>query len=107
MSELDLNRIHPSYAADIAELRRRWTDEQITDALERYRFGGLDRDTVIEALGIDYIGTLYELVSVYQIPEPASDPAEEARQAEMLRLLLKCEEVPVELRQPASWRIRH
>ncbi|MBY5408876.1 hypothetical protein HFO98_10380 [Rhizobium leguminosarum] len=107
MSTSDLDRIHPSYADDIAELRSRWTDEQITDALERYRHGGMDRDTVMDALGIDYIGTLYELISVYNVPGPATDPQEEARQAEMMRLLLSGEEVPAELRQPASWRVRH
>ncbi|MGO7353844.1 hypothetical protein ACCS66_03810 [Rhizobium ruizarguesonis] len=103
----DLDRIHPSYADDIAELRSRWTDQQITDALERYRHGGMDRDTVMDALGIDYIGTLYELISVYHVEAPEPDRHEEARQAEMMRLLLDGKEVPVELRQPASWRIRH
>ncbi|WP_288430141.1 hypothetical protein [uncultured Agrobacterium sp.] len=83
------------------------SDVEIIDILERYRHGGMHRDQAMEALDIDYLGTLYELVSVYQIQEPASDPVEESRQAEMLRLLLSGKEVPVELRQPASWRIRH
>ncbi|TCA41730.1 hypothetical protein E0J16_34135 [Rhizobium pisi] len=82
-------------------------DDQIADVLERYRHGGMHRDEAMEALNIDYLGVLYELVPVYQIPEPAPDPLEEARQAEMLRLLLSGEDVPPELRQPASWRIRH
>ncbi|UFW65821.1 hypothetical protein RlegWSM1455_07300 [Rhizobium laguerreae] len=103
----DLDGIHPSYADDIAELRRRWTDEQITDALQRYRHGGMDSDTVMAALDIDYVGTLYELIAVYRIEAPAPDPVEEARQAEMMRLLLDGKEVPAELRQPASWRLRH
>ncbi|TAV04569.1 hypothetical protein [Rhizobium ruizarguesonis] len=107
MTAPDLSRIRDGYADDIAELRSRWTDEQITDALERYRHGGMNRDTVMAALDIDYIGTLYELISVYQIAAPATDPQEEARQAEMMRLLLSGEEVPPELRQPASWRVRH
>ncbi|MGO7583406.1 hypothetical protein ACC797_17465 [Rhizobium ruizarguesonis] len=107
MSALDLTRSRAEYLADIQELRSRWTNEQITDALERYRHGGMDRDTVMDALGIDYIGTLYELISVYHIEAPEPDRHEEARQAEMMRLLLDGKEVPVELRQPASWRIRH
>ncbi|NZD54179.1 hypothetical protein [Rhizobium leguminosarum] len=107
MSALDLTRSRAEYLADIQELRSRWTNEQITDALERYRHCGVDRDTIMDALGIDYIGTLYELISVYNVPGPATDPQEEARQAEMMRLLLSGEEVPPELRQPESWRVRH
>lgn len=107
MTTPDLTRIHPSYADEIAEVRRRWTDEQITDALQRYRFGGMDRDAVMDALDIDYIGTLYELIAVYRVEAPELDPIEAQRQAEMMRLLLNGEEVPPELRQPESWRVRH
>ncbi|ANP84463.1 hypothetical protein [Rhizobium leguminosarum] len=107
MTAPDLSRIRDGYDDDIAELRRRWTDEQITDALERYRHGGMDRDTVMAALDIDYIGTLYELISVYQIAAPEPDRQEEECQATMMRLLLDGKEVPPELRQPASWRVRH
>lgn len=46
--------------------------------------------------------TACELQSVHQIPPAEPDPQEEARQVEMLRLLLSGEEVPLELRQPAS-----
>ncbi|NTI03104.1 hypothetical protein G6K88_13855 [Agrobacterium rhizogenes] len=107
MSAPDLKRVRQGYEAVIAELRGRMNDDQIVDILERYKHGGLQRDQAMEVLDIDYLGTLYELVSVYDIPEPPSDPAEEARQAEMLRLLLDGKEVPAELRQPASWRMRH
>lgn len=107
MTPADLKRIRPGYETVIAELRERMTDDEIIDTLERYKQGGMPRDEVMEALDIDFLGTLYELVSVYQIQEPAPDPVEEARQPEMLRLLLSGKEVPVELRQPASWRIRH
>ncbi|MGO6676395.1 hypothetical protein [Rhizobium leguminosarum] len=107
MTAPDLSRIRDGYADDIAEVRRRWTDEQITDALERYRHGGMNRDTVMAALDIDYVGTLYELIAVYQVEAPEPDPVEEQRQAEMMRLLLNGEEVPPELRQPESWRVRH
>ncbi|TAW65398.1 hypothetical protein ELI15_13980 [Rhizobium ruizarguesonis] len=103
----DLSRIRPGYETVINELRSRMSDDQIVDVLDRYRHGGMDRDDAMTALDIDFLGVLYELVSVYRIPEPAVDPIEEARQAEMLRLLLNDEEVPAELRQPASWRIRH
>jgi hypothetical protein len=103
----DLSRIRDGYHDAINDLRSRLTDEQIADILERYRAGGVDRDEAMEALDIDYLGTLYELVSVYQIEAPESDPVEEARQAEMMRLLLNGEEVPPELRQPETWRVRH
>ncbi len=107
MTPPDLNRIRSGYEAVIAELRVRMPDDQIVDILERYRQGGLDRDQAMELLDVDYLAVIYELVYVYQIPEPLSDPQEEARQAEMLRLLLSGKEVPVELRQPSLWRIRH
>lgn len=107
MTSPDLTRIRDGYETVIAELRSRIPDHQIIDILERYKHGGMHRDEAMESLDIDYLGVLYELVSVYDIPEPATVPAEDARQAEMLRLLLSGEEVPVELRQPASWRTRH
>jgi hypothetical protein len=107
MTSPNLTSIREGYQAVITELRSRMPDDQIIDILERYKHGGMHRDQAMEALDIDYLGVLYELVSVYDIPEPAPDPAEEARQAEMLLLLLSGEEVPMDLRQPASWRIRH
>jgi len=107
MAPPDLSSTHPDYLRVIAELRSRMSDHQIADILQRYRVGGLDRDEAMEALDIDYLGTLFELISVYRIAAAEPDPAEEKRQAEMLRLLLDGEEVPVELRQPASWRVRH
>ncbi|MGO8034980.1 hypothetical protein [Rhizobium leguminosarum] len=107
MSLPDNRRIRKSYETVIAELRSRMPDDQIVDVLERYQAGSLDRDRAMDALDIDYLGVLYELVGVYRIGAPEPDPAEEARQAEMMRLLLSGEEVPPELRQPASWRVRH
>lgn len=103
MTPPDLTRIRKGYEDVITELRDRMPDAQIIDVLERYKHGGMHRDEAMEALDIDYLGTLYELVSVYRVEEPAPDAVE----AEMLRLLLSGEEVPVELRQPTSWRIRH
>ncbi|MBX5164759.1 hypothetical protein [Rhizobium sp. NZLR4b] len=107
MTPPDLSRVRAGYETVIDELRGRMLDDQIVDVLERYRAGGLDRNEAMEVLDIDYLGVLYELVAVYQIPEPPSDPVEDARQAEMLRLLLDRKEVPAKLRQPAAWRIRH
>ncbi len=107
MTPPDLSRVRKGYHDVIAELRSRMQDDQIVGVLERYRFGGLHRDQAMELLDVDYLGVLYELVSVHQIEEPAPDPAEEARQAEMFKLLLNGEQVPVELRQPAAWRVRH
>lgn len=103
----NLTRIRAGYETVINELRARMPDDQIVDVLERYRHGGIDRDQAMDLLGVDYLGVLFELVAVYQITEPPADPAEEKRQAEMLRLLLSGQEVPTELRQPASWRVRH
>jgi hypothetical protein len=103
----DFSRVRPGYEDVIAELRGRMPDDKIVDVLARYRAGGLHRDQAMELLDVDYLGVIYELVSVYDIQVPAPDPAEEARQAQMLRLLLNGQEVPIELRQPASWRVRH
>ncbi|OCP07954.1 MULTISPECIES: hypothetical protein [unclassified Ensifer] len=107
MSAPNFNRARPEYLADIEELRGRLSDDQIADVLERYQAGGLDRDQTMEALAIDYIGLLYELIAVYEIEAPAPDPAEEERQATVMSMLLNGEEVPMDLRQPASWRVRH
>lgn len=54
------------------------------------------------ALVIDYVGTFHELIRAYDIELPEPDPIEEARQAEMMRLLLDGKEVPETLRIPAS-----
>ncbi|WP_105432741.1 hypothetical protein [Neorhizobium sp. T6_25] len=107
MTPPDLTRVRKGYETAITKVRARMSDDQIVDVLERYKHGGMHRDEAMELLDVDYLGVIYELVSLYDIQEPPPDPAEEARQAEMLRLLLSGEEVPVELRQPISWRIRH
>ncbi|KPF42994.1 hypothetical protein IP76_14445 [Rhizobium sp. AAP43] len=56
------------------------------------------------ALGIDYVGTFYELTRAYDVDKPEPDPVEEVRQAEVVRLVLDGKEVPQELRQPTSWK---
>ncbi len=77
----------------------------IADWIERYHASDdVDREDVMEALDIDYVGTFYEMIRAYDVDQPEPDPAEEARQLEMMRLLLDGKEVPPELRQPASWR---
>lgn len=84
--------VREDYKKDIALIRDRHGDEIIVDWIERYYADGdVDRDDVMEALGIDYVGTFYELV-------------DEARQAEMMRLLRDGKEVPENLRKPASWK---
>ncbi|MGO4566098.1 hypothetical protein AB4Z52_13705 [Rhizobium sp. 2YAF20] len=103
----DLSSLHAAYRQAITEIRSRLPDNQIVDVLERYVAGGYDRDEAMDALGIDHLGTLYTAVAVYRIERPEPNPQEEERQAKMMRMLLDGEEVPAELRQPASWRIRH
>ncbi len=103
----DLSALDAAYRKAISEIRGRLTDDQIVDFLERYVAGGIDRDEAMEALDINYLGVLYTAVSVYGIERPEPDPAEEERQAIIIRMLLDGEEVPVELGQPASWRVRH
>ena len=99
------DRVRDDYKSDIALIRDRNGDDVIVDWIERYYADGdVDRDDVMIALDIDYIGTFYELVRAYDIEKREPDPAEEARQAEMMRLLLDGKEVPEELRQPASWK---
>ena len=98
-------RVRDDNAADIQAIRDRHGDEVIIDWIERYYAAGdVDRDDVMIALDIDYIGTFYELVRAYDIEKREPDPAEEARQAEMMRLLLDGKDVPTELRQPAAWK---
>ncbi|TAW15094.1 hypothetical protein ELI25_04135 [Rhizobium ruizarguesonis] len=90
--------------ADIQRIRDRHGDETIADWLERYYASQhIDRDDVMIALDIDYIGTFYELIRAYDVEKPEPDQVEEARQLDMMRLLLKGEEVPENLRKPASW----
>lgn len=77
----------------------------IVDWLERYYADGeVGRDDVMIGLDIDYVGTFCEVLIAYDVDKPAPDPAEEARQEEMMRRLLDGKKVPMELRQPASWR---
>ncbi|WP_322886496.1 hypothetical protein U8C31_18180 [Sinorhizobium medicae] len=105
MSAFCPERVRPDYKPHIDAIRRRYGDDVIIDWIERYyAVGDVDRDDVMIALDIDYIGTFYEMIMAYDIERPAPDPAEEARQEEIMRLLLDGKEVPKELRQPASWR---
>ena len=104
MSKPNLTGRDPAYVAAIEALRERMSDDDIVDVLERYVHGGFDRDDAMERLGIDYLGTLYELIDVYEIERPAPDPKEQERGELVMRMLLDGETVPVELRQPAAWR---
>jgi hypothetical protein len=105
MSAFRAERVREEYKVDIEAIRERHGDDVIIDWIERYYASpDVDRDTVMVALDIDYIGTFCELLIAYDVEKPEPDPAEEARQAEMMRLLLDGREVPQELRQPASWR---
>lgn len=98
-------RVRDDYKTDIDAIRVRHGDDVIVDWLERYHASpDVDRDDVMEALDIDYVGSFYELIRAYDVQKPEPDPAEDARQLEMMRLLLDGKEVPQELRQPASWR---
>lgn len=99
------DRVRTDYQKDIDALRERHGDETIVDWLERYYASpDVDRDDVMIALDIDYVGTFYELLMVYEIEKPKADPVEEIRQMEMMRLLLDGTKVPENLRIPASWK---
>jgi hypothetical protein len=99
-------RVRPDYKHDIERIRAAHGDGVIIDWIERYYWSpDVDRDDVMAALDIDYIGTFYELIRAYDVLQPEPDRAEERRQAEMMRLLLDGETVPEELRIPASWRV--
>jgi len=99
------DRVRPDYRKDIEAIRNRHGDEVIVDWLERYYASpDVDRDDVMIVLDIDYVGTFYELLMVYEVDKPASDAVEEIRQMEMMRLLLDGKKVPETLRKPASWK---
>lgn len=101
------DRVREDYKKDIEAIRDRFSDDIIIDWIERYyESQDVDRDDVMEALAIDYVGTFYELLRAYDVEKPEPDPVEEARQAEMMRLLLDGKEVPKNLRIPASWKRR-
>lgn len=105
MSSFRPERVRADYQADITGIRNRHGDAKIADWIERYYVSDdVDRDDVMIALDIDYVGTFYEIVRAYDVDKPEPDPVEEQRQAEMMRLLLSGETVPPELRQPASWK---
>lgn len=105
MSAFRPERVREDYEADIQKLRNRHGDDVIVDWIERYYASqDVDRDGVMIALDIDYVGTFYELIRAYDVDKPEPDPAEEARQAEMMRLLLDGKKVPTELRQPTAWK---
>ncbi len=98
-------RVRSDYAADIQVIRDRFGDETIIDWIERYYASpDVDRDDVMNALGIDYVGTFYEMLGAYDVDRPEPDPVEEARQLEMMRLLLDGKEVPETLSKPTSWK---
>lgn len=104
MSSFCPERVRADYTADIQSIRDRHGDDVIADWVERYHASDdVDREDVMEALGIDYVGTFYELIRSYNVDKPEPDPAEEARQLEVMRLLLDGEQVPENLRKPASW----
>lgn len=104
MPSLRAERVRDDYKADVQAIRDRHGDEIIIDWIERYYASqDVDRDDVMTGLGIDYIGTFYELIRAYDVEKSEPDPVEEARQMEMMRLLLDGKEVPENLRQPASW----
>ena len=104
MSLFRTERVRDDYKADIQKIRDRHGDEIIIDWIERYYASpDVDRDDVVEALDIDYVGTFYELIRAYDVAKPEPDPVEEARQLEMMRLLLDGKHVPENLRKPASW----
>lgn len=97
--------VRGDYKKDIDAIRDRHGDDVIIDWIERYYASpDVGRDDVMTALDIDYVGTFYELIRAYDIELPEPDPVEEARQDEMMRLLLNGEIVPEDLRKPASWR---
>lgn len=105
MSAFHPNRVRDDYKADIQAIRDRHGDEANFDWIERYHASpDVDRDDVMDALDIDYVGSFYELIRAYDVEKPEPNPAEEARQLEMMRLLLDGEKVPENLRVPASWR---
>lgn len=105
MTEFQRDRVRDDYKADIQDIRDRHGDEVLVDWIERYYASqDVDRDDVMIALGIDYVGTFYELIRAYDVDKPEPDPAEDARQAEVIGLVLDGREVPQELRRPASWR---
>lgn len=104
MSAFHPDRVRSDYADDIQAIRDRHSDEMIIDWIERYHASDdVDRDDVMEALDIDYVGTFYKLIGAYNVDKPEPDPVEEARQAEVMRLLLAGDKVPDSLITPASW----
>lgn len=105
MSAFHPERVRDDYKADIQVIRDRHDDDVIVDWIERYYASlDVDRDDVMIALGIDYVGTFYELVKAFDVDKPEPDPVEEIRQMEIMRLLLDGEKVPENLRKPASWK---
>ncbi|MFL0693662.1 MAG: hypothetical protein ACJLUP_16660 [Agrobacterium tumefaciens] len=104
MSAFHDDRVRDDYQADIQNIRDRHGDDLIIDWIERYYASpDVDRNDVMIALGIDYVGTFYEMIRAYDVDRPEPDPNEEARQLELMRLLLDRKEVPENLRKPASW----
>ena len=105
MSAFHSDRVRDDYKAEIQNIRERHGDEIIIDWIERYYASpDVDRDDVMTGLRIDYVGTFYELIRAYDVEKPEPDPGENARQMEMMRLLLDGKKVPENLRKPASWK---
>jgi hypothetical protein len=106
MSKFIPERVREDYKRDIQAIREAHSDERIVDWIERYYWSpDIDRDDVMVALDINYVGTFYEIIRAYDVPQPEPDPVEERRQEEMMRLLLEGDTVPENLRIPASWRV--
>lgn len=104
MPQFRPDRVRPEYKPYVDAIRHQHGDERIIDVIERYHAGGYHRDEAMDVLGIDYIGTWYELWMSYDVDRPEPDLEEEERQLEVMRLLLDGKEVPQELRQPAWWK---
>lgn len=105
MSSFRAERVRDDYKADIQTIRDRHGDETIIDWIERYYASpDVDRDDVMIALDIDYVGTFYELIRAYDVDKPEPDLVEEGRQLEMMKLLLDGKQMPENLRKPASWK---
>ncbi|TAX58942.1 hypothetical protein ELI02_02260 [Rhizobium leguminosarum] len=66
------DRVRPAYQAGLKSIREGHGDEVIEDWLERYHASpDVDRDDVMTALQIEYIGTFYELVTAYEVDKGA------------------------------------
>lgn len=75
MSAFRPDRVRNDYKADIQSIRDLHGDDLIVDWIERYYASpDVDRDDVMEALDIDYVGTFYEMIRAYEVDHPKPDP---------------------------------